>query len=61
MPKDTINMKHILVVEDDEDIQGMISYNLEKSGYRVTALNSGHVPARSPMQVASPVVVGSTR
>jgi len=32
---------HVLIVEDDEDIQGMIGYNLEKAGYRVTALSTG--------------------
>lgn len=40
-PKAPIQMKHILIVEDDEDIREMISYNLQKSGFRVTALGTG--------------------
>lgn len=31
----------ILVVEDEEDIQELITYNLIKEGYRVVAVNSG--------------------
>jgi two-component system alkaline phosphatase synthesis response regulator PhoP len=36
MPKETI-----LVVEDEEDIQELITYNLTKEGYRVIAVGSG--------------------
>lgn len=33
--------KHILVVEDEEDIASVLSYNLEQDGYTVDTLNSG--------------------
>jgi two-component system alkaline phosphatase synthesis response regulator PhoP len=33
--------ENILVVEDEEDIQELIAYNLNKEGYRVTAVDSG--------------------
>ena len=36
MPKE-----HILVVEDDEDIQELVRFNLAKEGYRVTCVASG--------------------
>jgi two-component system alkaline phosphatase synthesis response regulator PhoP len=32
---------HILVVEDEEDIQELLAYNLGREGYRVTAVGSG--------------------
>lgn len=33
--------KHILVVEDDDDIRELIVFNLEREGYRVEAVESG--------------------
>ena len=33
--------EHILVVEDEEDIQELERYNLEKEGYRVTTVATG--------------------
>ncbi len=33
----------ILVVEDDEDIQELIRYNLDKEGYQVISANSGEI------------------
>ncbi len=36
MPKE-----HILVVEDEQDIQELVRYNLAKDGYRVTVAGSG--------------------
>jgi two-component system, OmpR family, alkaline phosphatase synthesis response regulator PhoP len=33
--------EHILVVEDEEDIQELVRYNLAKEGYRVTCIASG--------------------
>ena len=33
--------ENILVVEDEEDILGLLTYNLEKNGYRVTGVGSG--------------------
>lgn len=32
---------HILVVEDEEDIQELVRYNLTKVGYEVTSVMSG--------------------
>ncbi len=36
MPKD-----HILVVEDEEDIQELVEFNLAREGYKVTVVGSG--------------------
>ena len=33
--------EHILVVDDEEDILELVQYNLEKEGFRVTAVGSG--------------------
>jgi two-component system alkaline phosphatase synthesis response regulator PhoP len=33
--------EHILVVDDEEDILELVSYNLTKAGYRVTSVTSG--------------------
>jgi len=33
--------KHILIVEDDTDIQQLVSYNLIRAGYNVTCADSG--------------------
>lgn len=33
--------KHILIVEDDADIQQLVSYNLIRAGYNVTCADSG--------------------
>jgi len=33
--------EHILVVDDEEDILELVSYNLAKAGYRVTSVTSG--------------------
>lgn len=33
--------KHILVIEDEEDIQELLRYNLSKEGYRVALIASG--------------------
>lgn len=32
---------HILVVDDEEDIQDLVKYNLEREGYKVTCAGSG--------------------
>ncbi len=40
MSKPTLSA-HILVVEDESDIQQLISYNLSKAGYRVSFADSG--------------------
>jgi two-component system phosphate regulon response regulator PhoB len=56
-PSDQIIKKHILVVEDDEDILGMISYNLEKGGYRVTALGTGDGAADEVTRLQPDLVV----
>jgi two-component system phosphate regulon response regulator PhoB len=55
--KAPIIQRHILVVEDDEDIRGMISYNLEKGGYRATALSSGEGAAEKVARLQPDLVV----
>jgi len=57
MPNEHTIMKHIMVIEDDEDIQGMISYNLRKSGYRVTALGRGSGAADEIRRLCPDLVV----
>ncbi|MEX0776784.1 MAG: response regulator transcription factor [Phycisphaeraceae bacterium] len=32
---------HLLVVEDEQDLQDLVRYNLERNGYRVSAVDSG--------------------
>jgi len=39
--------EHILVVEDDEDILELVSYNLTKAGYRVTTAASGEAAIKA--------------
>lgn len=39
--------EHILVVEDEEDILELLRYNLNKEGYRVTAVLSGEEALRT--------------
>lgn len=34
-------LPHVLVIEDEEDIQSLIEYNLTKNGFRVTCAESG--------------------
>ncbi|MHB1398792.1 MAG: response regulator transcription factor [Trichloromonadaceae bacterium] len=36
-----MSKKHILVIEDEEDILALIHYNLSREGYRVSAATSG--------------------
>ena len=36
-----MDREHILVVEDEEDIRELVRFNLAKSGYRVTPVESG--------------------
>jgi two-component system, OmpR family, alkaline phosphatase synthesis response regulator PhoP len=33
--------KHILIIEDDTDIQQLVSYNLIRAGFNVTCADSG--------------------
>lgn len=35
-----MNYKHILVVEDEIDIQGLVKFNLPKEGYKVSVFTS---------------------
>ncbi len=39
--------EHILVVDDEEDILELVSYNLTKAGYRVTSVTSGEDAIKS--------------
>jgi two-component system alkaline phosphatase synthesis response regulator PhoP len=36
-----MNRKKILLIDDEEDILEILSYNLEKEGYKVTTANNG--------------------
>ncbi len=36
-----MNKEYILIIEDDEDIQQLVSFNLIKSGFNVSCCNSG--------------------
>ncbi len=38
-----MSAKHILVVEDEEQIQELLSYNLKKEGFKVTCVGSGEL------------------
>ena len=39
--------EHILVVDDEEDILELVSYNLTRAGYRVTGVTSGEEAIKS--------------
>lgn len=39
--KNQISMKHILIVDDEEEIRELIAYNLEKEGFSVTQAENG--------------------
>jgi len=39
--------EHILVVDDEEEILELVSYNLKKAGYRVTSVTSGEDAIKS--------------
>ena len=42
--------EHILIVEDDEDIQELIRYNLAQEGYRITMAGTGEEAVKSARQ-----------
>jgi len=48
---------HILVVEDEEDIQELIAYNLGREGYRVTAVGSGEEIAQQTRAAMPDLIV----
>ena len=48
---------HILVVEDEEDIQELIAYNLGREGYRVTAVGSGEELAEQTRAAVPDLIV----
>jgi two-component system phosphate regulon response regulator PhoB len=48
---------HILVVEDEEDIQELIAYNLGREGYRVTAVGTGEEVAHQTRAAAPDLIV----
>ena len=42
MPNFTsMNPAHILIVDDEEDIRVLLTYNLEKEGFKVSAVSNG--------------------
>lgn len=49
-------LEQIVIVEDDTDIRELVTFNLEKSGYRVVAFSNGH-DAWNVLPKLSPSVV----
>jgi len=52
-----MSKEHVLVVEDDEDIQELIIYNLSKEGFRVTGVLSGEDALRKARSEHFDVIV----
>ena len=48
---------HILVVEDEEDIQELVAYNLGREGYQVTAVGSGEDLAKKIRSTVPDLIV----
>ncbi len=48
---------HILVIEDEEDILELISYNLRKEGYEVTGISSGEAGLEQAEKIMPALVV----
>ena len=49
--------EHILVVDDDKDILELISYNLNKNGYRVTCVTTGEEALEKARSEAPDVLI----
>lgn len=49
--------EHLLVVEDEIDIQEMIKYNLEKENYKVTAVTTGEEAIKVALHQAPNLIV----
>lgn len=49
--------QHILVVDDEEDIIELVSYNLAKAGYRVTSVGSGEDAIKAARSKAPDLVL----
>jgi two-component system phosphate regulon response regulator PhoB len=45
--RETMTVKHILVVDDEEDILELVSYNLIREGYRVSCAESGEAAIKA--------------
>ena len=45
---------HVLVVDDERDILELVKYNLDKEGYRVTAVAWARTPSRRPAHDSRP-------
>lgn len=52
-----LNKKHILVVEDEEDILELIRYNLSKEGFKVTCANSGELGLSTARQMKPDLIL----
>ena len=50
-------MKNILVVEDDSDIRELISFNLELSGYAVSAVDRGEDALKAALETTPDLVL----
>ncbi|MEA1980046.1 MAG: response regulator [candidate division Zixibacteria bacterium] len=49
--------KHIIIIEDEVDIQELIKYNLSKEGYRVTGFTSGEEGLNSVKQIKPDLIL----
>jgi two-component system phosphate regulon response regulator PhoB len=56
-PEARVTQKHILVVEDEEDIRELIAYNLEREGYQVTQVKSGEEAIATALETEPQIIL----
>ncbi|RKX23006.1 MAG: DNA-binding response regulator [Candidatus Zixiibacteriota bacterium] len=52
-----MNNKHIIIIEDEADIQELIKYTLSKEGYKVTGFTSGEEGLKSVKQLKPDLIL----
>ena len=52
-----MNQKKILLIDDEEDILEILSYNLEKEGYKVTTANNGNEGIRKAKEIIPDLIL----
>ena len=52
-----MNQKKILLIDDEEDILEILSYNLEKEGYQVTTANNGNEGIRKAKEIIPDLIL----
>lgn len=52
-----MSVKHILVVDDEEDILELVSYNLMREGYRITCVETGEKAIQSALKDSPDLIV----